>query len=170
MVKEEESSPLPKRTLGSKKYTNSELPAGALDNGIWQQIFIPTYIQYLASQNSNDTWTISDNDVIQLIQQIWDFIYGARVKYHIKIRGPVFFLVSVFSHTNVSSSESSLLLVDIILGESTWLRMAQWIWFGRTCYRQCLFQRRQQWLWFKWSLQGICKFLAWEIHIPFRQH
>ena len=169
MVKEEELSPLPKCTLGGKKYTNSEFPAGALDNGVWWQIFIPTYIQYLASWNSNDTWTISDNNAIQLIQQIWDFIYGARVEYHIKIRGPVFFLVSVFSHTNVSSSESSLLLVDIILGESMCLRMAQWIWFSHTCYRQCLFQRRQQWLWFKWSLQGICKFLAWGIHIPFWQ-
>ena len=96
MVKEEPSSPLPKRTLGGKKYTNSDLPAGVLDNGIWRQVFIPTYVKYLASQNSNDTWTISDNDAIELMQNIWKFIYGARVPYRIKTRGPVFFLVSAF--------------------------------------------------------------------------
>ena len=99
MVKEESlSSALPKRTLGSKKYTNSEHPSGALDNGVWRQVFIPTYIQYLASQNSNETWTISDNDVIQLMQQIWNFIYGARVPYLINAKGPVFFLVSALSY------------------------------------------------------------------------
>ena len=103
MVKEEELSPLPKRTLGSKKYTNSELPLGAQDTGVWWQVFIPTYIQYLASQNSNDTWAISDDDAIQLMQLIWKYVYGARVPYRIKTRGPVFFLVSALSLINVSS-------------------------------------------------------------------
>ena len=50
MVKEEEASPLPKRTLGGKKFTNSDLPSGALDGGVWRQVYIPTYVQYLASQ------------------------------------------------------------------------------------------------------------------------
>lgn len=111
MVKEE-SSPLPpaKRTLGGKKYTNSELPRGALDNGVWRQVFIPTYVRYLASQNSNETWTIGDNVAIQLMQQIWNFIYGARLTYLINAKGPVFFLVSALL-TNVSSTKSGLLLV-----------------------------------------------------------
>jgi hypothetical protein len=100
MVKEEELSPLPKRTLGGKKFTNSELPSGAQDNGVWRRVFIPTYVQYIASRNSDDTWAINDNDAIQLMQQIWEFIYGARVPYRIKIRGPVFFLVSTLYHTN----------------------------------------------------------------------
>jgi hypothetical protein len=103
MVKQEEPSPLPKRTSGGKKYTNSDLPSGAQDNGVWRQVFIPTYVQYLANRNCDDAWTISDNDVIQLMQQIWDFIYGARIPYRIKTRGPVFFLVSV-SHVNVSAA------------------------------------------------------------------
>jgi hypothetical protein len=98
MVKEDEPSPLPKRTLGGKKYTNSELPSGAQDHGVWRQVFIPTYVQYIASRNSNDTWTISDNDAIQLMQQIWNIVYGARVPYRIKTKGPVFFLVSALSH------------------------------------------------------------------------
>jgi hypothetical protein len=106
MVKEEESSPLPKRTLGGKKYTNNELPSGAQDNGIWRQVFIPTYVQYLASRTSNDTWTISDDDAIQLMQRIWKFIYGARVPYRIKVKGPVFFLVSALSHINVSGLQT----------------------------------------------------------------
>jgi hypothetical protein len=103
MVKQEEPSPLPKRTLGGNKFKNSELPPGAQDNGVWRQVFIPTYVQYLANRNSNDAWTISDDDAIQLMQQIWEFIYGARVPHHIKTRGAVFFLVSAFSHMNVSS-------------------------------------------------------------------
>ena len=106
MVKEENPSPLPKRTLGGKKFTNSELPSGAQDNGVWRQVFIPTYVQYLASRDSSDAWTINDNDAIQLMQHIWEFIYGARVAYHIKSKGPVFFLVSPLSH---SSGNSGLL-------------------------------------------------------------
>ena len=94
MVKQEEPSPLPKHTLGGKKYTNSKLPSGAQDNGVWQRVFIPTYVQYLASRNGDGAWAIADNDAIQQMQEIWDFIYGARVPYRIKIRGPVFFLVS----------------------------------------------------------------------------
>ena len=123
MVKEEESSPLPRRTLGGKKYTNSDLPSGALDNGTWRQIFIPTYVRYLASRNSDDTWNIGDDDAIQLMQQIWKFVYGSRVSYRIKIKGPVFFLVSVLSHSE-SRSKSGLLPVDVLLGESTCLRVA----------------------------------------------
>ena len=102
MIREDEPSPLPKRTLGGKKYTNSDLPSGAQDNGTWRQVFIPTYVQYLASRNSNDTWTINDDDAIQLMQQIWKFIYGARVPYCIKTRGPVFFLVNTLFYTNSS--------------------------------------------------------------------
>jgi hypothetical protein len=112
MVKEEELSPLPKRTLGGKKYTNSELPSGAQDNGVWRQVFIPTYVQYLARQTSNDAWTISDADAIQLMQQIWKFIYGARVPYRIKTRGPVFFLVRALYQCQCvhAGSDSSLQL------------------------------------------------------------
>jgi hypothetical protein len=105
MVKENALTPLPKRTLGGKKFTNSELPSGAQDNGVWRQVFIPTYVQYLASRTSNDAWTISDDDAIQLMQQIWKFIYGARITYRIKTKGPVFFLVSTLSHINVSSPQ-----------------------------------------------------------------
>jgi hypothetical protein len=104
MVKEDAPSPLPKRTLGGKKYTNSDLPSGAQDNGVWRQIFIPTYVRYLASRNSNDAWSISDNDAIELMQQIWQFVYGARVSHRIKSKGPIFFLASALSRTNIGSS------------------------------------------------------------------
>ena len=80
--------------MGGKKYTNSELPSGAQDNGVWRRVFIPTDVQYLANRNGDNAWAIADNDAIQQMQEIWDFIYGARVPYRIKIRGPVFFLVS----------------------------------------------------------------------------
>ena len=106
MVKEEDA-PLSKRTSGSKKYMNADLPPGALDNGVWRQVFIPTYVQYLASQDSNNTWSISDNDAVQLMEKIWKFVYGLRVPYHITINGSAFFLVSALPHT----SESSLQLV-----------------------------------------------------------
>ena len=110
MVKEEHA-PLQKRTSGGKKYTNADLPPGALDNGVWRQVFIPTYVQYLASQDSNDTWSISDNDAVQLMEKIWKFVYGHRVPYHVTINRLAFFLVSALPHTSVSMSESSLQLV-----------------------------------------------------------
>ena len=110
-------SPLPKRTLGGKKFTNSELPSGAQDNGVWRQVFIPTYVQYLASRNSQDAWTITDDDAVALMQRIWNFIYGARVPYNIKTRGPVFFLVSDLFHISVSG-------LQLVLGKSTCMRMA----------------------------------------------
>jgi hypothetical protein len=130
MVKGEEPTPLPKRTLGGRKYTNAELPKGAQDNGVWRQVFIPTYVQYLASRNGNDTWTISDNDAIQLMQQIWKFVYGAGVPYRIKTKGPVFFLVSFLISMCPPAYNSWH-----ILGKSTCMRMAQRIRLFRTCYR-----------------------------------
>ena len=140
MVKEDEPSPLPKHTLGGKKYTNSELPSGAQDNGIWRQVFIPTYVQYLASQNSNDAWTISDNNVIELMEQVWKFIYGARVPYCIKDKGPVFFLVSA----PMCPAATPAYNLCHVLGESTCLQMAQQIWFSHICCHQCILQRQHQ--------------------------
>jgi hypothetical protein len=68
MVKEEEATPLSKRTLGGKKYTNSELPSGALDNGVWRQVFIPTYMQYLANQDA----TILGASAIMMLYNSWN--------------------------------------------------------------------------------------------------
>ena len=79
-----------------EKYTNAHLPSGCQDNGTWCHIFIPAYLQLLASQDSDDdTWTINDDEGVSIQQKIWDFVYGNKVPHITTVQGPVFALVSV---------------------------------------------------------------------------
>ena len=90
--------------MGHKeKYTNAHLPVGCQTNGAWRRIFIPTYLQYLASRNSDDAWVIPDDESVIIQQSIWNFVYGDKVPHivtvvpHIvTVSGPVFALVKHF--------------------------------------------------------------------------
>jgi hypothetical protein len=102
IVKLEHTTPPPtdKRVVTGRKekFTNAHLPRGSQDNGAWRRIFIPTYLQYLASRDSEkDIWTINDDEAIPIQQKIWDFIYGESVPHIITVQGPVFALVSSHS-------------------------------------------------------------------------
>ena len=78
------------------KYTNANLPPGCQDNGIWRRIFIPTYLQYLACQDSNtDAWAVNNDEGVSIQQKIWDFVYGGKVPHIITVHGPIFALVGV---------------------------------------------------------------------------
>lgn len=88
-------SPLPKRSGANRKYTNADLPSGSTNNNTWRKKIIPTYIQYLASRDVKETWTIDDNDSISLLQTIWNFIYGAELLHTVKLNGPVFSIVCI---------------------------------------------------------------------------
>jgi len=96
IVKVENLSPLPKRSGANRKFTNADLPNGAMNNNTWRKKVIPTYIQHLAGQNVKETWTIEDGDSVTLLQTIWNFIYGAEVPHTIKVNGAVFLVVSLF--------------------------------------------------------------------------
>lgn len=92
----ENLSPLPLRSGANRKYTNADLPNGAMNNNTWRKKLIPTYIQYLAGQDVKETWTIEDRNALTLLQTIWNFLYGAEVPHTIKVNGPVFSIVSFF--------------------------------------------------------------------------
>jgi hypothetical protein len=96
IVKVENLSPLPKRSGANRKYTNADLPNGAMNNNTWRKIVIPTYIQYLAGQDSKETWSIDDKESTTLLQAIWNFTYGAEVPHFIRVNGPAFSIVSSF--------------------------------------------------------------------------
>jgi hypothetical protein len=88
-----------------EKYTNAHLPAGCQENGAWRRIVIPTYLQYLASRDSDsDAWAANDDEGISIQQRIWDFVYGDKVPHIITVQGPVFALVSVHFFLQVPSS------------------------------------------------------------------
>jgi hypothetical protein len=96
IVKVENMTPPPKRSGANKKYTNADLPGGAMNGNTWRKKVIPTYIQYLAGQNVKETWTIEDSESVTLLQTIWNFIYGAELPHTIKVNGPAFSIVSFF--------------------------------------------------------------------------
>jgi hypothetical protein len=96
IVKVENLSPPPKRSGANNwKYTNSDLPNGAINNNTWRKKVIPTYIQYLAGLDVKETWTVGDKDSITLLQNIWNFTYGAELPHVVKVNGPVFLIVSL---------------------------------------------------------------------------
>ena len=99
IVKLEHTTPPPSGSkhvaVGRKeKFTNAHLPHGCQDNGAWRRIFVPTYLQYLASRNSdNDAWAINDEEAVSVQQKVWDFVYGDKVPHIVTVQGPVFALV-----------------------------------------------------------------------------
>ena len=64
------------------------LPHSCQDNGAWHRIFVPTYLQYLASRNSDN-----DEEAVSVQQKVWDFVYGDKVPHIVTVQGPVCALV-----------------------------------------------------------------------------
>lgn len=96
IVKIEPTPPPPKRSTGQKaKFTNADLPTGTLDGGVWRRIFLPTYLQYLSSQEIEDAWAMDDDEAASIMQKIWDYTYGAKILNEITVAGSVFFIVSI---------------------------------------------------------------------------
>jgi hypothetical protein len=83
--------PLPKYVIGCKeKFTNAGLSPRCHNNAAWRCIFILTYLQYLGSQSAKDTWSIDDDEIILILQKIWDHTYGAKATQKITTNGAVF--------------------------------------------------------------------------------
>jgi hypothetical protein len=99
-----------------EKFTNAHLPSGSQDNGAWRRIFIPTYLQYLASRDSGsesdkDAWALNDDEAVSIQQKIWDFVYGNKVPHIITVQGPVFALVGV--SVLLSTGSTSILITPL---------------------------------------------------------
>ncbi|KAI6037766.1 hypothetical protein EDC04DRAFT_2604547 [Pisolithus marmoratus] len=81
----------------NKKYINSDLPTGAMNNNMWQQLFISTLTHFTAGYDN--PWTIPNDRLKHVLQEIWDTVYWDKVAYTVVIGGPVYSLVSaVFIH------------------------------------------------------------------------
>ena len=85
-----------------EKFKNEHLPFGATHDNLWQWAFMPTYIQYIASQQ--DPWVFDDDSVLCAMQTIWDNVYGSQVVHTIKINQAVFSIVHSCSWFFVSLS------------------------------------------------------------------
>jgi hypothetical protein len=89
--------PPPKRKTERKdEFTNADLPIGTLDDGAWRRTFIPTYLQYLSSREIEDAWVIDDDEAVSIMQKVWDYTYGERVRCKIAVVEPVLFFVSIW--------------------------------------------------------------------------
>lgn len=70
---------------------NNGLPVGAQDSNCWLHMVVPTMVWYLSIQD--DPWTISDEDLRDTLQQVWDGVYKKTIR-HTVINDTVFALVS----------------------------------------------------------------------------
>jgi len=77
------------------KWATKDLPEGAIDDGLWRKVFVPTYIDFVGQQE--DPWTVDDTVAKSAMQKIWKVVYKDRdvESYKIKTDGPVFGLVRV---------------------------------------------------------------------------
>ena len=83
----------PRTKFARKRFTIKDLPAGALDNGDWKKL-VSSFIDYVAGSTIN-VWSAQDADLVNVLQTIWNHIYGARVPHTVRAHGePVFYLVS----------------------------------------------------------------------------
>lgn len=81
----------PKRKSRKEKYTNADLPAGCHD--AWRKSVIPHYYLYIGGRD--DIWSVNDRAVIDILQKIWDYVYGARILHTVISPGAVFYIVSL---------------------------------------------------------------------------
>lgn len=81
-----------------EKFTNSDLPHGCQDEGLWRRVVIPTYLEIIGSRTTKEAWILEVSDAEAILGQIWDYIYGARVPYTVRYDGAVYFIVSKYIH------------------------------------------------------------------------
>ncbi|KAI6101117.1 hypothetical protein EDD16DRAFT_1526015 [Pisolithus croceorrhizus] len=77
----------------NKKFINSDLPLGAMNDNAWQHLFISA-LTYFAAGYDNP-WTIPDDKLQHVLQEIWDIVYQDKVMHTVVIGGPVYSLISI---------------------------------------------------------------------------
>ncbi|KAI5985952.1 hypothetical protein EDD15DRAFT_2200331 [Pisolithus albus] len=74
----------------NKKFINSDLPLGATNDNAWRRLFISA-LAYFAAGYDNP-WTIPDDKLQHVLQEIWDIVYWDKVVHTVVIGGPVYSL------------------------------------------------------------------------------
>ncbi|KAI6167361.1 hypothetical protein EDD17DRAFT_1751931 [Pisolithus thermaeus] len=77
----------------NKKFINSDLPLGAMNDNAWRCLFISA-LAYFAAGYDNP-WTIPDDKLQHVLQEIWDIVYRDKVAHMVVIGGPVYSLISI---------------------------------------------------------------------------
>ncbi|KAI0654345.1 hypothetical protein C8Q70DRAFT_1058588 [Cubamyces menziesii] len=60
--------------VGKRKWTTGDLPPGAQNDDRWNSRFVPTLYEYQGSRH--DPWTFGDASSVDVVQAIWDKVYG----------------------------------------------------------------------------------------------
>ena len=71
---------------------NKDLPDGVHNKNHWHKHFIPTFLWWVRRQQ--DPWNLPDDDVIDVLQQIWDVLYW-NIPYQVQQKDPVFEVASL---------------------------------------------------------------------------
>ncbi|KAL7282943.1 hypothetical protein ACG7TL_002371 [Trametes sanguinea] len=71
---------------------NSSLPQGAQDGNRWKGVFVPTLLKALGTRD--DPWNVTDQEMVAIMQSIWDATYGSRLPFTIKVNDAVHALAS----------------------------------------------------------------------------
>ncbi|KAJ8475491.1 hypothetical protein ONZ51_g6528 [Trametes cubensis] len=64
----------PPAVAGKRKWTTGDLPPGAQNDDRWNSQFVPTLYEYQGSRH--DPWTFGDASSVDVVQTIWDKVYG----------------------------------------------------------------------------------------------
>ena len=102
VVKAEDTNiPCPKKRCGCTtqaeggkrvtKYTNIDLPQGALDNNDWRKKFVTTYVKWLGAHAG--PWINNEDENVAAMQTIWNTVYP-HIDYAIDVDGPIYNIVS----------------------------------------------------------------------------
>ncbi|KAI0704809.1 hypothetical protein C8Q76DRAFT_183715 [Earliella scabrosa] len=74
-------SPSSSKSHMSTRWKSADLPHGAHHGNLWKGTFLrATLLEYLGRMD--DPWTVSDHDFVNILQEIWNEVYGARLEAH----------------------------------------------------------------------------------------
>ena len=77
-----------------QRATIQNLPVGANDDNAWTRVVIPNFIRLIMS--GEQPWLIADDTIVSDLQNIWNYVYGRRVRFEVKKGTVPFDLVSFF--------------------------------------------------------------------------
>jgi hypothetical protein len=78
-----------------KRATIQDLPVGANDDNAWTHLVIPNFIRLIMS--GEQPWFIGDDTIVSDLQDVWNHVYGRRVRFEVKRSTVPFNLISFFS-------------------------------------------------------------------------
>ncbi|KAF8444493.1 hypothetical protein L210DRAFT_848512, partial [Boletus edulis BED1] len=82
-----------------KKYNKDDLPCGITDDNMWRRKFISMLAHFASSYDH--PWMIATRKLVSVKQEIWNVVYGKKIKYTEAPNGAVFQLMSTICFLNV---------------------------------------------------------------------